>query len=242
MVARSSTVLLLVGLTSWIAPLPSAATEPLHPGVERRAARPARHARSTYTWPFATGPYYGDVPAESERQAGVLRTVVGSFDLLRGDLDRLLPAELRTTNRLERSPAQYFIVCLDGKSSEAGGVREAIEAVGGAVVGDLPVAAHVARLTRKGFETIRTSPGVLAIVPYHPALKLDPAIGRVPLQDPNKALSPIYTLDVRLFPGESPEAAAAQLRSLGATVRTTYPDTVVIDVRACTRRRRPCST
>ena len=49
--------------------------------------------RSTYSWPLATGPSYGEAAAFRWDEPGILHTQVGSFDLKRGS--PALPAELR---------------------------------------------------------------------------------------------------------------------------------------------------
>ena len=39
------------------------------------------YARSNYSWPFASGPYYGDVKPADRRSSGMLLSPVGSFNL-----------------------------------------------------------------------------------------------------------------------------------------------------------------
>jgi hypothetical protein len=80
--------------------------------------RATTFARSNYAWPFASGPYYGDVNPSDRRNEGVLVTPVGSFYLSRGVN---FPDELKTVNRLGIDlAAQYFIVQVTLDSFENG--------------------------------------------------------------------------------------------------------------------------
>ena len=162
------------------------------------------YARANYVWPYEVGPFYGDVGLVDRQAPGVVHTAVGTFDLVRGELS--LPAALKTVNKLGQQPAQYFIISIDPKSGEAGAaLLAAIEAHGGAVVQRMQVSSVIARVTPSAMEEIRRSSEVVAVEPYHPAFKLTPYIGRVPLNDPAKALSSVYALKVQLFKGESAE-------------------------------------
>ena len=197
----------------------------------QRDELPARalYARANYIWPYATGPHYGQVESSARRAPGVVHTSVGSFDVTRGEPD--LPASLRAPVKLATEPAQYFIVTLDPLAGAAGPeLRKTIAAHGGAVMQALPVASWVARLTPDAMASIEGRPEVLAVAPYHPAFKLDPSIGRVPLNDPIRALSTIYDLDVRIFAGESADLVARMLARLGGNVVSVFPDTIRVKI------------
>ncbi|HKQ61157.1 MAG TPA: hypothetical protein VJS92_07685, partial [Candidatus Polarisedimenticolaceae bacterium] len=106
----------------------------------------ATFPRSIWVWPYARGPYYGDVEVTARREPGVLRTRVGSFRL--GN-DLPFPEQLRTTNKLGQLAAQYFVVQLnpeDAASGSAEQLRQVIESNGGAVLESIPVSAVIARL------------------------------------------------------------------------------------------------
>ena len=62
------------------------------------------YARANYVWPFAVGPFYGEVDRASYRAPGVVHTGVGSFDLTLGDLN--IPGPLKTPVKLSSQPAQ----------------------------------------------------------------------------------------------------------------------------------------
>ena len=90
-------------------------------------SRPAVYSRANYVWPYEVGPYYGGLDQVALKAPGVVKTTVGSFDLIAGELN--IPAALKATNKLGQQPAQYFIVSLDPASGEAGAdVLASIEA------------------------------------------------------------------------------------------------------------------
>ena len=73
-------------------------------------------------------------------------------------------------------------------------------------------------MTQASYDAISTSPAVVALVPYPPAFKLSPQIGRTPLPQAEKAASSVYSLELQLFPGESPAVVAAALKAMGLAV------------------------
>jgi hypothetical protein len=200
-------------------------------GLEPTSKRAQLYPRSNYVWPYATGPVYGDVDAARRNDAGILHTRVGSFDLRRGT--PAFPAELRGANRLGQVPAQHFLLQVDPVAFGDGSfdrIRESITSQGGALLEQMPVGAFVARLTVGAFDSIQSMPGVLALEPYHPAFKLSPTIGRVPLPDPVRAVSDVYRLDAVLFHGENATAIASQLAGLGANVTGVNGDVISFEI------------
>jgi len=196
---------------------------------EEAPGKIATYSRANYVWPFAKGPYYGN--QGKGRAPGLLYTQVGVFDLNKSQID--IPDQLKTVNRLAQIGAQYFVVQVDPASLEYGSLdqlRDAIEGAGGTVVRALPVAALIARLTPAAMSEANSVAGVTAVVPYQPAFKLHPSIGRTPLTDPMKAVSEVYTLDVRVFRGEDPNAVVAQLQKLGGNVTNVFPNSVRVEI------------
>ena len=194
------------------------------------APEPIQYARSNYSWPFSSGPVYSTVDAASWSSAGMLHTAVGSFDLTRGLPN--FPTELRAANKLDKAASQYFLMQVRPESFTDGTfdeLKRAIVAQGGSIVGEMPVAAFVVRMTPGAHNAVNDSPSILALQPYQPALKLSPEIGRVPLLDAAKAASSVYSLKVQLFPGESVEAVAASLKAMGLRVKGNYSDVIFVD-------------
>jgi hypothetical protein len=192
--------------------------------------QPALYPRSNYVWPFATGPMYGEVDSSRWNDPGVLHTIVGSFDLTRGLPN--FPTELRSTNKLGKVAAQFFVLQVQPQSFADGSfdqIKSAIAAQGGAIVQEMPVAAFIVRLNSGAYAAIQGMPAILALEPYHAAFKLSPDIGRVALPDPQKATSDTYALSLRLFPGEVASVVAQQLTAIGVTVTKTYGDTVFVN-------------
>ena len=191
---------------------------------------PIMYARPENTWPYATGPVYGMVDPSNWGASGVLHTQVGSFDLTRGMPN--LPNELRTRIQLDEMPTQHVVMQVhreafyDGTLDE---LKQTIVAQGGAVLGEIPVAAFIVKMTGAAHLAVKDSPAIVTIVPYEPAFKLSPSIGRVPLLDAAKAASSVYTLKVQIFQGESIQAVSAALTDLGVRVNGNYSDIILVD-------------
>ncbi|MDX1389272.1 MAG: hypothetical protein R3344_08780, partial [Acidobacteriota bacterium] len=195
--------------------------------------RPRVYSRANYVWPFATGPRYGllDVDQSELRKPGMLHTQVGLFDLSRGTPQ--LPETLQATNRMAELGAQYFVVQLHPDALSDNGVGKltaVIEGAGGRIVGTRPVAAFVALLTQDALVAAQSHSGVMGVIPYHPAFKINPMVGRTPLADPYKAVSDVYTLDVRLFAGEDAVPVAEAISKLGGTVQEISDGYVRVDL------------
>jgi hypothetical protein len=188
------------------------------------------YPRSNYVWPFATGPVYGTVESSRWRSAGVVHMTVGSFDLTQGLPN--FPSALLTTNKLATLGSQYFLLQVDPEAFTNGvfdQMKGAINAQGGAIVGEIPVGAFIVRMTPGAMQATRGFGSILALEPYHPAFKLSPDIGRNPVSDPLKAVSSVYSLALRLFPGENAQAVSAQLASMGIAVKKADLQTIHVD-------------
>jgi hypothetical protein len=201
--------------------------------AEDSIARPTLYARANYVWPFGTGPAYGlqGVDRSELRKPGMLHTQVGSFDLTRGMPQ--FPDALKAGDRLGELGAQYFLVQLHPDALSDDGVArlsQTVEAFGGKVVGTRPVSTFVARLNAEGLGAVQAHPGVMGVLPYHPAFKLSPLIGRIPLTDPYKAVSEVYTLDVLLHSGEDAGLVSEAIAKLGGNVTAVEPGYVQVEL------------
>jgi hypothetical protein len=200
---------------------------------EDSIARPTLFARANYVWPFGTGPVYGlqGVDRSELRKPGMLHTQVGTFDLTSG-LPQF-PDALQAGDRLGELGFQYFLVQVHPDALSDDGVArlsQAVEAFGGKVVGTRPVSTFVARLNADALAAVQAHSGVMGVLPYHPAFKLNPLIGRIPLTDPYKAVSEVYTLDVLLHSGEDAGLVAETIASLGGNVTTVEPGYVQVEL------------
>lgn len=139
--------------------------------------RPRLYARTNYEWPFATGPYYGDVVAPVP---GTIRTPVGSFHLSQGELP--FPSALKTSNRLAQIGTQHFLVQTYPELSAD--ISNTIAANGGAVVEYGAGGTLVVRMDQKAFAAIENEAGVSGVIPFHAAFKLHPssAVSRCPIR------------------------------------------------------------
>ncbi|MBZ5640671.1 MAG: S8 family serine peptidase, partial [Acidobacteriia bacterium] len=200
-------------------------------GDPDRIKLPTLYPRANYQWPYATGPFYGAVENPQTPAKGVLRLAVGSFDASVGIPS--IPQELRTTVKLDRQSSQYFLLQVDPATLGDGSfdrLRDGIVSGGGAVVESLSGGAFLVRLTAATYGVLQGQPGVQLVEPYHPAFRLSPYIGRVPLADPVKALSSVYSLDIQLFPGEDASAVAREIAALGGNVTAVWTDEIKADV------------
>lgn len=85
----------------------------------------------------------------------------------------------------------------------------------------LPNRALIAYLDgREAHDALAASPLVDFLDPYHPAYKLSPEIGTLPLVTPERVERATYVLDLDLIPGHDPKDVAAQAAALGARVIT----------------------
>ncbi len=214
----------------------SGSLAPKRPGdaadQEGLVRKPTLFARTGYVWPFATGPIYGErqVAPERWRKPGMLHTSVGHFDLTLGAPD--FPPELTGALRLDLG-AQYFLLQVHPDTFRDGSfdqLRSWIEDQGGKLIEPLPVGAFVVRLSPAAFGGLQGQPGVLALMPYHPAFKLSPEIGRLPLPDPARAVSEVYRLRVELFPDEDAQMVAQAIADLGGNVVKIWPGTVTVEL------------
>jgi hypothetical protein len=194
------------------------------------APAPILYARPDVSWPYSSGPVYGTVEASRWSDSGVLHTQVGSFDLTRGTLN--LPTELRARQEIDMDGYKYVVLQVRPEAFTNGSfddLKRTIVENGGSIVGEMPVAAFLVRMTFGANNAVKDSPSVIAILPYEPAFKLSPQIGRVPLLDPIKAASSVYSLKIQLFPGESVDAVSASLAAIGGQVKGHYSDTPLGD-------------
>ena len=183
--------------------------------------------RTTYSWPFASGPHYGG--ASSDMRPGVLHTMVGSFDLTSGRL--AIPAELTTPDQVDLLGLQYFVLQVHpDMDTEIESLLTSIADNGGAVLREMPVSAFLVRLTPAAKAAVASHGSVIGLIPYQAAFKLSPMIGQAPLLDPFKAVSDVYELDVIMHKGEDANAVAAAITGLGANVLGVAPDALHVEV------------
>ncbi len=188
--------------------------------------------RANYIWPFASGPEYISDTHVEQGTPGVVTTPVGVFRIGSGMAN--FPAELAKSTVISEPGGQYFFLQTAGDDSVAR-LSNLVSREGGYVVSYDPNSkVMVAKVTASTMSDLNAGSGVVAIEPFHSALKLHPAIGRAPLADMMQALVEVYTLDVLLFPRENPQSLASALTALGGNVTAIVPDTqlprLVVDI------------
>ncbi|MDQ7007713.1 MAG: hypothetical protein Q9Q40_10800 [Acidobacteriota bacterium] len=177
--------------------------------------QPTLFPRTVAWWPYTSGPHYGDLPLASMRDNNVLRTAVGSFRI--GE-DLALPADLTgNLSGLATGAKQYFLAQLR-PSALAQPFAETLASQGAEIVGQVPVNGLILRMDQAAYGLVSSSPLLQFLEPYHPAYRIAPTVGTAWATTPEKAASPIFDLQINLFPGEALQPVVQRLTQLGATV------------------------
>ena len=182
------------------------------------------HARveSHYQAPtYPTLEQQGLLPSER----GIAFLPAGDFDVrpgaalplparLRGDLDLSAPVR-------GEGPRAYFLALLAEAALGSGDHQENLRGIGPSVhvVEWLPNDLVLVRAAPREFRALGASPLFERVEPVHRGLKIDRLVGRRPFLDRERAGSPVYLLDVLLFPEEPPEPAQREIARLGGEVR-----------------------
>ncbi|MBN1551925.1 S8 family serine peptidase, partial [bacterium] len=167
--------------------------------------------RQATFWPDNNLPPFSTV-TDSEA-TGVIRVLTADFDPLKTLPD--LPAELKYTN--EPNAITYHIVQFNKPITEKD--KLLLAKSGAEPLIYLPHFAFIVR-TAPNFDVdrVRSIPQIRWIGPFHPAYKIDPMTGRMPLSLPKRVNDSKYTLFVSFFPDESPDKFSAFVTSLGGEI------------------------
>ncbi|MEW5806737.1 MAG: MopE-related protein [Acidobacteriota bacterium] len=194
--------------------------------------KPVLYQRSNYVWPYLTGPYYGEVPPEFVSSPYYLKTMVGSFDTRSGLFD--IPGELKKGILLQTTDTmQYFIAQFNPDYFDYGKfevTRKEFENLGVQFFDYLSNRAHIVLLNSSNYPIVASSPKIQFLEPYHPALKIAPNVGKIPLPDPVAAISPVYSLVVMLFPNEPAIVASQKISQMGGMIKFVYGNTIYVDI------------
>ena len=132
-------------------------------------------------WPYASGPYYGEVPQEMRNHPRVIVLRAGSFDTRspawRG------PQALLLAEQESLRPGSPWLVQLAGPITDD--KKEMLRAAGATIYRFHPVNTFLVRAENPA--ALTKLPGVLWAGPYHPAYRVEPALGQAPTADPVKA-------------------------------------------------------
>lgn len=176
------------------------------------------YSRTVAWWPYTTGPFYGEVTGPNDRASDVVYTPAGTFRIGK---PLAIPAELagNTGFVLGKSGrnTQYFLVQLRPSALDSD-FWSTLTSMGLAIVEENPVNALIVRADRSAFSLLQSSPLVQFMEPYHPAYKIHPSVGTMPQLSAEAAASPIFTLGLRVFPGEPVGPISDQVVKLGGEV------------------------
>ncbi len=138
----------------------------------------------------------------------LLRLKVASFDPVRGQPP--LPPHLRWEAEPE---AGVFVVQF--REAISAQLLARVRATGARTLKYLPERAYLVRLPRGGAERLRALAEVRWLGPVEPGWKLAPDLGRRPYEDPSRRAGGKLYATADLFPGEDPDAVAAEVDATG---------------------------
>ncbi len=163
-------------------------------------------------WPFDTGPHYGEVAETMRTHPRVIRLQVGSFDT-RGQALRL-PAALTLSEEASRAPGAPWLVQLDGPITEA--MKQALQAAGATLHAYHPSSTFIVRAADPS--RLAGVPHVAWTGPYHPAYRIEPALGHGPTFDPDVAKNESIYVRALLFDAAEKEQVLVKLAEMGASL------------------------
>lgn len=163
-------------------------------------------------WPYATGPYYGDVPQEMRDHPRVIQLQAGSFDTRAQEWR--IPEPLLLDAQASLKPGSPWLVQLAGPITESH--KQMLRAAGATIYDFHPVNTFLVRAQDPS--RLTTLPGVLWIGPYHPAYRIEPALGRAPTADSVKARNERISVRARLFETGEKARVIERLQALGAEI------------------------
>ncbi len=174
-------------------------------------------------WPYENDlglARYGDVSSSELGSPNVIITPKGTIDVKRGSVRDSLPADLRAAAPVSGKPG-YYIVQFAPSAAEGRGsleLRKQIGDLGGQVVQYVPNNAFLVRIDGKDKHNFDDPLRFQYVTPYGPADKISPKLGRMPLLNPERAVSDTFSLVVQVMPGESADDVASEVQRLGGTV------------------------
>lgn len=163
-------------------------------------------------WPYATGPHYGDVAQAARHEPRVVVLPVGSFDTRSPEWD--VPASLRLDESARAKPGSPWLVQMEGPITDE--KKATLAEAGAKIYGFHQVNTFLVRAQDPS--ALASLPGVLWAGPYHPAYRIEPALGKAPTADPVKARNQRISVRVRLFEADEKGVVVERLQALGAEI------------------------
>lgn len=134
-----------------------------------------------------------------------------SFDPTQGE--PVLAERMRASGQ-EAMDYGYYLVQRDREITPAW--NDALAAAGAEIYGYIAQNAYLVRLDRGAHARVASLDGTSALVPFHPAYRLDPGIGLSVFASPERLQDPNYLLVVRVF--RNPDGVARALEGLGGQI------------------------
>jgi hypothetical protein len=180
--------------------------------------RPAAIERPGGLSPF--GPGFRIEPPVAGRGRGLVETAIGYVDPGRPEMLRDVPEALRTPapallHRGARGGLQEGVNILTVDEAALGrlGFDRIAADVGrlARLLAAVPDRGLVVRASRESLGELAALPFVRTVGPYHPAYKVSPLTGRIPLMQASRARSRTLDLEVTLWSDADPAAARRRL-------------------------------
>ncbi len=130
-----------------------------------------------------------------------------------------VPASLRASE-LQSGERGYFLVQLSGPPTVAR--KTVLTSAGSELIAYVPDHTYIVRMEPSAHERLAESAEVRWIGPFHPAYKIDPAVGTHEFHDPDRAADPCLTLRIRVF--DQLAETAKRIRTLGGDILETNDD------------------
>ena len=193
--------------------------------VARQRALPPKHQRAAW-WPFDQGPRYVVAGPEGDDRA-LIHTRAGDFRL-DARVSRQLPQELHAApgpvveaggGGEDGEPHAYLIALPSEATYRAGNIRVQVEALGVELVDFLPREAVILRARPQRIPDVRSSPLFDHVEAFHPAFKIEPALGRVPFWNRERAESATFHLRLIGHRGEDPDRLSRLVERAGGSVQ-----------------------
>jgi len=130
------------------------------------------------------------------------------------------PDVLRAAAPVTGKPGYYIVQFAPSAAAGRGSLelRKQIGDQGGQVIEYVPNNAFLVKIDGKARHNFDNPSQFQYVTPYQPADKISPKLGRMPLLNPERAVSDTFSLVVQVMPGESGDDVASDVERLGGTV------------------------
>src|SRR5262245_19885046 len=141
--------------------------------------RPRVFKREVAFWPFAEGPFYGDVGEEMRAGSDVLQLTVGSFDTRGRGLTMPMSLTIPDGDALA-GQSRYFLIQFKASATDPASLPIAMKSLtdaGVSLMEYVPNNGYIAKVDMTSLPLLRASSWLQYVKPYQPGYKINPLIG-----------------------------------------------------------------